>query len=47
MLFFQKVRASVKIRYAEEIDYRDYEKQIQKMLSTYVQATRSSRRSIR
>jgi type I restriction enzyme R subunit len=37
-VFFQKLRASVKIRYAEEIDYRDYEKQIQKMLNTYVQA---------
>jgi len=37
-VLFQKIRASVKIRYAEEIDYRDYEKQIQKMLSTYVQA---------
>lgn len=37
-VFFQRLRASVKIRYAEEIDYRDYEKQIQKMLSTYVQA---------
>jgi type I restriction enzyme, R subunit len=36
--FFQKLRASVKLRYAEEIDYRDYEKQIQKMLHTYVQA---------
>jgi len=36
--FFQKLRASVKLRYAEEIDYRDYEKQIQKMLNTYVQA---------
>jgi type I restriction enzyme R subunit len=24
--FFQKLRASVKLRYAEEIDYRDYEK---------------------
>lgn len=35
---FQKIRASAKIRYAEEIDYKDYEKQIQKMLSTYVQA---------
>lgn len=35
--FFQKLRASVKLRYAE-IDYRDYEKQIQKMLNTYVQA---------
>ncbi len=37
-VFFQKLRASVKIRYAEEIDYRDYERQIQKMLATYVQA---------
>lgn len=37
-VLFQKIRASVKIRYAEEIDYRDYEKQIQKMLATYVQA---------
>jgi len=36
--FFQKLRASVKLRYAEEIDYREYEKQIQKMLNTYVQA---------
>lgn len=37
-VFFQKLRASVKIRYAEEIDYRDYEAQIQKMLATYVRA---------
>ena len=37
-VFFQKLRASVKIRYAEGIDYRDYEAQIQKMLATYVQA---------
>jgi type I restriction enzyme R subunit len=37
-VFFQKLRASVKIRYAEEIDYRDYEAQIQKMLANYVQA---------
>jgi type I restriction enzyme R subunit len=36
--FFQKLRASVKIRYAEEVDYREYEAQIQKMLTTYVQA---------
>lgn len=39
VVFFQKLRASVKIRYAEEIDYRDYEAQIQKMLNTYVQAS--------
>lgn len=37
-VFFQKLRASVKIRYAEEVDYRDYETQIQKMLATYVRA---------
>lgn len=37
-VLFQKIRAAGKIRYAEEIDYRDYEQQIQKMLSTYVQA---------
>ena len=36
--FFTRLRASVKIRYAEEIDYRDYEAQIAKMLNTYVQA---------
>ena len=36
--FFQKLRGSVKIRYAEEIDYREDEAQIQKMLTTYVQA---------
>jgi type I restriction enzyme R subunit len=38
-VFFQKLRASVKIRFAEEIDYRDYESQIQKMLNNYVQAS--------
>lgn len=37
-VFFQNLRASVKIRFAEEIDYRDYERQIQKMLATYVRA---------
>ncbi len=37
-VLFQKIRASVKIRFAEEIDYKDYEKQIQKMLATYVPA---------
>lgn len=37
-VFFQNLRASVKIRYAEGVDYRDYERQIQKMLATYVRA---------
>lgn len=36
--FFQRLRAAAKIRYAEAIDYRDYEQQIKKMLNTYVQA---------
>jgi type I restriction enzyme R subunit len=38
VVFFQRLRAAAKIRYAEGIDYRDYEQQIQKMLNTYVQA---------
>ncbi|MEM7391991.1 MAG: type I restriction enzyme endonuclease domain-containing protein [Verrucomicrobiota bacterium] len=37
-IFFQRLRASVKLRFAEEVDYREYEKQIEKMLNTYVQA---------
>ena len=37
-LLFQQIRAAAKIHYAEEVDYRDYEQQIKKMLSTYVQA---------
>ncbi|MEC5127119.1 type I restriction endonuclease subunit R [Verrucomicrobiales bacterium BCK34] len=36
--FFYRLRASVKIRYAEEIDYREYEAQIEKMLNNFVQA---------
>ncbi len=36
--FFHRLRASVKIRYAEEIDYREYEAQVEKMLNTFVQA---------
>src|SRR5271165_3220370 len=38
IVFFQRLRAAAKIRYAEGIDYRDYEQQIQKMLNTYIQA---------
>lgn len=34
--FFQKLRASVKMRYAEVIDFREYENKIQKLLNTYV-----------
>jgi len=35
---FQKLKASVKLRYAEAIDYRDYEPKIKKLLDTHIQA---------
>ncbi|MEW6712057.1 MAG: HsdR family type I site-specific deoxyribonuclease, partial [Candidatus Riflebacteria bacterium] len=36
---FQLLRASVKIRYAEAIDYRDFEPRIKKLLDTHIQAS--------
>jgi type I restriction enzyme R subunit len=35
---FQKLKASVKLRYAETVDYRDYEPKIRKLLDTHIQA---------
>ena len=35
---FVKLRASVKMRYAEAIDYRDYEPKIKKLLDTHISA---------
>lgn len=35
---FRKLKASVKLRYAESIDYRDYEPKIQKLLDTHILA---------
>jgi len=35
---FQKMKASVQLRYAEAIDYRDYEPKIKKLLDTHIQA---------
>lgn len=35
---FQALKASVKLRYAEAIDYRDYEPKIKKLLDTHIQA---------
>ncbi len=35
---FQNLKASVKLRYAEAIDYRDYEPKIKKLLDTHIQA---------
>ncbi len=36
LVFFLKLRASVKQRYAEEIDYREYEAKVQKLLDQHV-----------
>jgi len=36
--FFQKLRVSVKRRYAEEIDYKEYENKIQKLIDTYIKS---------
>lgn len=35
---FQELKKSVKLRYAEAIDYRDYEPKIKKLLDTHIQA---------
>ncbi|MFW5983059.1 MAG: type I restriction endonuclease subunit R [bacterium] len=34
--FFQQLRISVKRRYSDEIDYKQYEKQIQKLIDTHI-----------
>ena len=36
---FQSLKSSVKLRYAEAIDYRDYEPRIRKLLDTHIQAS--------
>ena len=36
---FTNLRAAVKLRYAEEVDFRDYEKKIEKVLHDHVSAT--------
>ncbi|MGI8493899.1 MAG: type I restriction endonuclease subunit R [Pyrinomonadaceae bacterium] len=36
--FFQKLRRSVKSRYAETIDYKEYEAKVQKLIDTHVSA---------
>ena len=35
---FHKLRVAVKLRYAEAVDYRDYEPKIRKLLDTHIQA---------
>ena len=36
LTFFLKLRVAVKHRYAEEVDYKDYEKKVQKLIDTHV-----------
>jgi type I restriction enzyme R subunit len=43
LLFFQKLRASVKKRYAEAIDYKEYEGKVQKLIDTYVTSDKVTR----
>lgn len=38
LAFFMKLRVSVKKRYAEEIDYKEYEAKVQKLIDTHVAA---------
>ncbi|MDP2215811.1 MAG: type I restriction endonuclease subunit R [Methanolobus sp.] len=38
LMKFQSLKNSVKLRYAEAIDYRDYEPKIKKLLDTHIQA---------
>ena len=41
--FFEKLRKAVRIRYAEAVDYRDYEPRIKKLLDTHIQADEVTR----
>ncbi len=36
LVFFQKLRVSVKKRYSDEIDYKEYEAKVQKLINTHV-----------
>jgi len=38
LAFFFKLRVSVKQRYAEEVDYKEYEKKVQKLIDTHVRS---------
>jgi type I restriction enzyme R subunit len=39
LLFFQKLRAAVKKRYSDSIDYKEYEKKVQKLIDVHVDST--------
>jgi type I restriction enzyme R subunit len=40
---FTRLRSAVKLRYAESVDYRDYEPRIRKLLDTHITATEVTR----
>ena len=40
---FKKLKAAVQLRYAETVDYRDYEPRIKKLLDTHIQADEVTR----
>lgn len=40
---YQKLKAAVKFRYAEQIDFRDYEPRIKKLLDTHIEANEAVR----
>src|SRR5262249_6684053 len=43
LVFFQKLRVGVKQRYAEEIDFREYEAKVQNLISKHVSTSESLR----
>jgi type I restriction enzyme R subunit len=42
LLFFHALRSSVKLRYAESVDYSEYEQKIRKLLNDHIKATNVS-----
>ena len=40
--FFHQLRQSVKVRFAEAVDYRDYEEKVRKLLDEHIRATGTS-----
>jgi type I restriction enzyme R subunit len=40
--FFHQVRQSIKVRFAEAVDYRDYEMKVRKLLDEHIRATGTS-----
>ena len=43
LAFFLKLRVAVKKRYAEEVDFKEYEKRVQKLMDTHVGRRASSK----